>query len=83
MAIISIIGIIGDEYKYSDFITAFASAPDELINLEINSLGGDVEDGEKIADFLVKTKSTNNAAIFEIKTPYCSIFGKMACRSSF
>ena len=60
MAIISIIGIIGDEYKYSDFITAFASAPDELINLEINSLGGDVEDGEKIADFISRNESRFN-----------------------
>ncbi len=39
-------------------------------------------EGDKITDFLVKNNITNNAAIFEIKTPQTSLFNKTKYRES-
>jgi ATP-dependent protease ClpP protease subunit len=52
MATIEIKGVIGKEYLYSDFITAYAAAKDEPIRLYIDSVGGDVYQGQQIADFI-------------------------------
>lgn len=53
MAKIEIIGVIGKNYFYSDFLTDYANAKQQgLIELQINSLGGSVVDGFAIADFI-------------------------------
>ena len=53
MAKIEIIGVIGQNYFYSDFLTDYANAKQEgLIELHINSLGGSVVEGFAIADFI-------------------------------
>lgn len=53
MAKIEIIGVIGQDYFYSDFLTDYANAKQQgLIELHINSLGGSVVEGFAIADFI-------------------------------
>ena len=53
MAKIEIIGVIGQNYFYNDFLTDYANAKQEgLIELHINSLGGSVVEGFAIADFI-------------------------------
>ena len=53
MAKIEIIGVIGQDYFYSDFLTDYANAKQQgLIELQINSLGGSVVEGFAIADFI-------------------------------
>ena len=52
MAIININGIIGQDYTYKQFITDYANAGDEQIRLMINSPGGEVQEGEAIAEFI-------------------------------
>ena len=53
MAKIEIIGVIGQNYFYSDFLTDYANAKQQgLIELHINSLGGSVVEGFAIADFI-------------------------------
>ena len=53
MAKIEIIGVIGQNYFYSDFLTDYANAKQQgLIELQINSLGGSVVEGFAIADFI-------------------------------
>lgn len=54
MAQINIQGIIGEDYKYSNFLTDYASCGEEPIRLTINSPGGDVIQGEQIAEFINK-----------------------------
>lgn len=58
-------------FTNNPFILSLAFGfPVMLVQSQAYVGGGRIQgDGEKIADFLVKTKSTNNAAIFEIKTP--------------
>ena len=51
MAIIEIKGIIGVDYTFSQFLTDYSKACDEQIELVIDSLGGDVTDGELISEF--------------------------------
>ncbi len=51
MAIIEIKGIIGVDYTFSQFLTDYSKAGDEQIELVIDSLGGDVTDGELISEF--------------------------------
>ena len=59
MAKIEIIGVIGQDYFYSDFLTDYANAKQQgLIELQINSLGGSVVEGFAIADF-IKQHSTD------------------------
>ena len=59
MAKIEIIGVIGQNYFYSDFLTDYANAKQQgLIELQINSLGGSVVEGFAIADF-IKQHSTD------------------------
>ena len=59
MAKIEIIGVIGQNYFYSDFLTDYANAKQQgLIELQINSLGGSVVEGFAIADF-IKLHSTD------------------------
>lgn len=52
MANIEIKGVIGDEYSYKQFITDYAMAKGEPVNLLIDSPGGAVTDGELIAEFI-------------------------------
>lgn len=52
MALIEIKGIIGKEYTYSDFLTDYAKAGLQPIRLTIDSVGGDVLQGEAIAFFI-------------------------------
>ena len=52
MAIIEIKGIIGVDYTFSQFLTDYSNAGDEQIELVIDSLGGDVTDGELISEFI-------------------------------
>jgi len=52
MAIIEIKGIIGVDYTFSQFLTDYSKAGDEQIELVIDSLGGDVTDGELISEFI-------------------------------
>lgn len=53
MAKIEIIGVIGQNYFYSDFLTDYANAKQQgLIELQIDSLGGSVVEGFAIADFI-------------------------------
>lgn len=52
MAIININGIIGQDYTYKQFITDYANAGDEQIRLLINSPGGEVQEGDAIAEFI-------------------------------
>ena len=52
MAIININGIIGQDYTYKQFITDYANAGDEQIRLLIDSPGGEVNEGEQIAEFI-------------------------------
>ena len=52
MANIHINGIIGTDYTYNRFLTDYANCGSEQIRLSIDSVGGDVNDGEKIAYFI-------------------------------
>ena len=52
MARININGIIGEQYRFSDFLTDFAATGLEPIHLYINSDGGSVNEGEQIANFI-------------------------------
>lgn len=52
MAQIEIKGIIGEDYTYARFLTDYAAAGVEPIRLSIASVGGAVEDGEEIANFI-------------------------------
>jgi ATP-dependent protease ClpP protease subunit len=52
MAQIIIKGVIGKDYTYKQFITDFANARGEQIDLFIDSAGGDVDDGELIQKFI-------------------------------
>ena len=52
MAIIEIKGIIGVDYTFSQFLTDYSKAGDKQIELVIDSLGGDVTDGELISEFI-------------------------------
>ena len=52
MAIIEIKGIIGVDYTFSQFLTDYSKIGDEQIELVIDSLGGDVTDGELISEFI-------------------------------
>ena len=62
MAKIEIVGVIGQNYFYSDFLTDYANAKQQgLIELHINSLGGSVVEGFAIADFIL---SSHNFATF-------------------
>ena len=74
MAKIEIIGVIGQDYFYSDFLTDYANAKQQgLIELQINSLGGSVVEGFAIADFIKLHSSdflsvTNSGNIASIAT---------------
>lgn len=74
MAKIEIIGVIGENYFYSDFLTDYANAKQQgLIELHINSLGGSVVEGFAIADFIKQHSSdflsvTNSGNIASIAT---------------
>ena len=74
MAKIEIIGVIGQDYFYSDFLTDYANAKQQgLIELQINSLGGSVVEGFAIADFIKQHSSdflsvTNSGNIASIAT---------------
>ena len=74
MAKIEIIGVIGQNYFYSDFLTDYANAKQQgLIELQINSLGGSVVEGFAIADFIKQHSSdflsvTNSGNIASIAT---------------
>ena len=58
MAKIEIIGVIGQDYFYSDFLTDYANAKQQgLIELQINSLGGSVVEGFAISDFIKQHSS--------------------------
>lgn len=52
MATIEIKGEIGTEYTYKQFITDYSNAKGEPINLFINSVGGSVQEGNQIAEFI-------------------------------
>lgn len=54
MAVINIKGVIGQDYTFKQFITDYANAGSEMISLTIDSVGGYVEDGEKIANFILE-----------------------------
>lgn len=71
MALIEIKGIIGDEYSYSAFLTDYAKAGQEPIRLTIDSVGGDVLQGEAIAAFISQHSDRfisvhNNGAVASI-----------------
>ena len=74
MAKIEIIGVIGQNYFYSDFLTDYANAKQQgLIELHINSLGGSVVEGFAIADFIKQHSAdflsvTNSGNIASIAT---------------
>ena len=74
MAKIDIIGVIGQDYFYSDFLTDYANAKQQgLIELHIDSLGGSVVEGFAIADFIKQHSSdflcvTNSGNIASIAT---------------
>lgn len=74
MAKIEIIGVIGKNYFYSDFLTDYANAKQQgLIELQINSLGGSVVEGFAIADFIKQHSAdflsvTNSGNIASIAT---------------
>lgn len=52
MAQININGVIGEEYTYSKFLVDYANTQEQPIRLLINSVGGDVMQGEQIAEFI-------------------------------
>jgi ATP-dependent protease ClpP protease subunit len=52
MATIEIKGEIGTEYTYKQFITDYSNAKGEPISLLINSIGGSVQEGNQIAEFI-------------------------------
>jgi len=52
MARIEIKGIIGKDYTYPQFITDFAAAKGETIQLFVDSPGGSVYEGDAISDFI-------------------------------
>jgi ATP-dependent protease ClpP protease subunit len=54
MARIEIKGIIGQDYTFKQLVNDFAAAKDEQIRLFIDSVGGYVEDGERMAEFIAK-----------------------------
>lgn len=74
MAKIDIVGVIGQNYFYSDFLTDYANAKQQgLIELHINSLGGSVVEGFAIADFIKQHSAdflcvTNSGNIASIAT---------------
>lgn len=74
MAKIEIVGVIGQDYFYSDFLTDYANAKQQgLIELHINSLGGSVVEGFAIADFIKQHSAdflsvTNSGNIASIAT---------------
>ena len=74
MAKIDIIGVIGQDYFYSDFLTDYANAKQQgLIELHINSLGGSVVEGFAIADFIKQHSAdflsvTNSGNVASIAT---------------
>jgi len=74
MAKIDIVGVIGQDYFYSDFLTDYANAKQQgLIELHINSLGGSVVEGFAIADFIKQHSAdflsvTNSGNIASIAT---------------
>ena len=74
MAKIEIMGVIGQNYFYSDFLTDYANAKQQgLIELQINSLGGSVVEGFAIADFIKQHSAdflsvTNSGNIASIAT---------------
>jgi len=53
MARIDIKGIIGQDYTFKQFVTDFSAAKDS-IRLYIDSVGGSVDEGEQIAEFITK-----------------------------
>lgn len=69
-------------FTNNPFILSLAFGfPVMLVQSQAYVGGGRVQgDGGKIADFLVKTRSTNNAAIFEIKTPQTKLVRSKAFR---
>lgn len=69
-------------FTNNPFILSLAFGfPVMLVQSQAYVGGGRVQgDGEKIADFLIKTRSTNNAAIFEIKTPQTKLVRSKAFR---
>ena len=74
MAKIDIIGVIGQDYFYSDFLTDYANAKQQgLIELYIDSFGGSVVEGFAIADFIKQHSAdflsvTNSGNIASIAT---------------
>ena len=74
MAKIEIIGVVGQNYFYSDFLTDYANAKQQgLIELQIDSLGGSVVEGFAIADFIKQHSAdflsvTNSGNIASIAT---------------
>lgn len=74
MAKIEIVGVIGQDYFYSDFLTDYANAKQQgLIELHIDSLGGSVVEGFAIADFIKQHSAdflsvTNSGNIASIAT---------------
>jgi ATP-dependent protease ClpP protease subunit len=54
MARIEIKGVIGQDYTFKQLVNDFASAKDEPIRLFIDSVGGYVEEGERMAEFIAK-----------------------------
>ena len=74
MAKIDIVGVIGQNYFYSDFLTDYANAKQQgLIELHINSLGGSVVEGFAIADFIKQHSAdfisvTNSGNVASIAT---------------
>jgi len=52
MAQIIIKGIIGTDYTYTQLLTDFAACGVEMIDLYIDSPGGDVQQGNDMADFI-------------------------------
>ena len=75
MAKIEIVGIIGQNYFYSDFLTDYANAKQQgLIELQIDSLGGSVVEGFAIADFIKQHSTdfisvTNSGNVASIAAP--------------
>jgi ATP-dependent protease ClpP protease subunit len=61
MAQIIIKGVIGKDYTYKQFITDFANARGEQIDLFIDSVGGDVYDGELIQNFVQSKQEQFNS----------------------
>lgn len=74
MAQIEIKGIIGEEYTFANFLTAFAQAGIEPIRLVIDSIGGNVSEGMEIANFIQSKEDrfvsvSNSGDVASIATP--------------